>query len=291
MRSIVLPFVALFLAGLILCQRPAFGQGRTSGLGGSTFGSGGAGSFGSRNLGGGVSGGTRSFGGGGSLGAGTQIGSNMPTGIGEIQGSERFVRDARAPGQFVGADTGEMERFLGAVQSGAGGPRGAQGGLQGLISAAQSRGNTANRQGNTGGGRNTPSVRTSLRVAFSYTRKSSDQISATVARRLEKSRRIRTLSAVQVHLVDGTATLRGVVATDHDRALAERLTRLEAGIWHVNNELTVAAEPSSAVGDTPTDDPSAYDPSPDTPKEPAAVPAFPPPSPPEPPRLELPRGN
>jgi len=88
MRSIVLPFVGLFLLGLILCQRPAFGQSRTLNLGGS----------GSRSLGGGVSGGTRNFGGAGSgamgqLGAGTQIGDNMPTGIGEVDSSDRFVRD------------------------------------------------------------------------------------------------------------------------------------------------------------------------------------------------------
>jgi len=280
MRSIVLPFVGLFLLGLILCQRPAFGQSRTLNLGGS----------GSRSLGGGVSGGTRNFGGAGSgamgqLGAGTQIGDNMPTGIGEVDSSDRFVRDARAPGQFVGSDTGEMQGFLGSVQSGAGSGRN-QGGLQGLISAAQNRGNATNRQGNNRGGRGTTDVRTSLRVAFSYTRTSPEQISTTVARRLEKSQRIRTLSAVQVHLENGTATLRGVVATDHDRVLAERLTRLEAGIWRVKNELTVAQQPAPDAGDTPTDEPSA-----DTPREPAAVPASPSPSPPEPPRLELPRGN
>ena len=138
-------------------------------------------------------------------------------------------------------------------------------------------------------------IRTSLRVAFGYTRTTPEKIRTTLAGRLQKSQRIRTLSAVQVHLENGTATLRGVVATDHDRALAERLTRLEAGIWRVKNELTVAppaaAEPpekGSVVGDTPADKPV-----PDAPRD-AAAPVLSPSEqlpPPEPLRLELPHEN
>ena len=96
-----------------------------------------------------------------------------------------------------------------------------------------------------------------------YTRTTLESISTTLAARFENSQRIRTLSAVQMHLGCGTATLRGVVATDHDRALAERLTRLEAGIFRVKNELTVATpavakppEPRPVAGDNPADKPS-----------------------------------
>ena len=274
-RSMVSPVVGLLLLGLVWVERPAFGQNRNMGLGGSMSGFSNSGTFGNRNLGGGVTGGSRSFGSG--LGGTSGIGGNMPTDVGQVDSSDRFVRGSRAPGQFVGADMDETQRFLGAVQAGTGGNRGT---MQGLIGAGQNRASGANRQGNTGGRRGATDVRTSLRVAFGYTRTTPEKISTTLAARLQKSQRIRTLSAVQVRVEGGTATLRGVVATDHDRALAERLTRLEAGISRVKNELTVAApavakpsEPGPVVGDIPAD------------KLPPRPPRL------ELPRLELPRGN
>ena len=271
MRSIVSPVVGLLLFGLVWVERPAFGQNRNMNLGGSMSGFSNSGTFGNRNLGGGVAGGSRSFGSG--MGGTSGVGENMPTDVGQApDSSDRFARGSRAPGQFVGADTAEAQRFTGAVQAGTGGNRGA---MQGLSGTGQNRGTGANRQGNTGGGRGAPDIRTSLRVAFDYTRTTPETISTTLAARLQKSQRIRTLSAVQVRVEGGTATLRGVVATDHDRVLAERLTRLEAGIFRVKNELTVAApavakpsEPGPVVGDTQEDKPL-----------------------PQPPRLELPRGN
>ncbi len=260
----------LVLLPLLCSQQSAFGQSRNMNLGGSMSGFSNSGTFGSRNLGGGVGAGSRSFGSG--VGGSSGIGGNMPTDVGQVDSSDRFVRGSRAPGQFVGADTAEMQRFTGAVQAGTGGNRGA---MQGLNGAGRNRGNTANRQTNTGGTRGTTDVRTTLRVAFDYTRTTPESISTTLAARLEKSRRIRTLSAVQVVFDRGTVTLRGVVATDHDRALAERLTRLEGGVSRVKNELTVAKptvakppQPRPVVGDTPADKPS-----------------------PQLPRLELPPGN
>jgi osmotically-inducible protein OsmY len=257
MRSIVSPAVFLLFLGLVWTDRPALGQNRNMNLGGSMSGFSNSGTFGNRNLGGGVAGGSRSFGSG--FGGSGGVGGTMPTDVGQVDSSDRFVRGSRAPGQFVGADMAEVQQFLGAVQAGAGGNRNA---LQGLIGAAQNRGNTANQQSNVGVGRRDPDVRTSLRVAFDYTQATPEAISRALAARLEKSQRIQTLSAVQVHLDRGTATLRGVVATEHDRALAERLTRLEAGIFRVKNELTVAppaeaksSQPRPEVGDAPKDKP------------------------------------
>jgi osmotically-inducible protein OsmY len=50
---------------------------------------------------------------------------------------------------------------------------------------------------------------------------------------------------IQVSFVDGTAVLRGVVATPHDRELAEQWMLLEPGVRAVRNELTVAGKASS----------------------------------------------
>jgi len=51
---------------------------------------------------------------------------------------------------------------------------------------------------------------------------------------------IEKVTPVTVTMQGDTAVLRGRVATEHDRALAERIALLEPGIWYVRNELGVA---------------------------------------------------
>jgi len=51
---------------------------------------------------------------------------------------------------------------------------------------------------------------------------------------------IKKITPVTVTMQGDTAVLRGRVATEHDRALAERIALLEPGIWYVRNELGVA---------------------------------------------------
>ena len=60
-----------------------------------------------------------------------------------------------------------------------------------------------------------------------------------MAQRLEKSSWIDAHS-LEVAFEQGTAILRGVVATEHDRGLAERMTKLEPGVRRVENLLTLA---------------------------------------------------
>jgi len=64
---------------------------------------------------------------------------------------------------------------------------------------------------------------------------------ASVADVIRRSDQIRKLSPITVTMQDETAILRGRVATENDRQLAELLARFEPGIWQVRNELTVAA--------------------------------------------------
>ena len=66
--------------------------------------------------------------------------------------------------------------------------------------------------------------------------------------RLEKSSWIQTRSPMEVSIEKGVATLRGVVATEDDRRLAERLARLEPRIRRIDNQLTVAGPGESAPG-------------------------------------------
>ncbi len=57
---------------------------------------------------------------------------------------------------------------------------------------------------------------------------------------------IQTRGPVQVSLQGRTAILRGVVATEHDRAVAARVALLEPGVSQVQNELLVSAATTSA---------------------------------------------
>jgi hypothetical protein len=104
-------------------------------------------------------------------------------------------------------------------------------------------------QGGRGGGgragRTQTQIRTTVRVGFNYAPTTVDGVSSKLQTRLTESSGIQFLSSVEVALDGSTATLRGLVASEHSRALAEQLARLEPGIWKVRNELEVAA-PASA---------------------------------------------
>lgn len=235
-----------------------YAQGRIpsgSGLGGSTSRSsygassagGSSGMFGARNLGSSLSGGNRGFAGGGGAGRGGVAGATMQDGnVGEIQGNERFVRGARQPGQFVGADGTDLPSFL--TQIATGGQINS-----GLNSRGGNRGqNQVNNfnQGN-GGGRNAArngqraTYRTTRIVGFDYPAPPEPTVKAVLQERLTKLPQLQSRGPIEVELQDRTAILRGVVATAHDRDLIERLALLEAGISRVQNELTVATPPSA----------------------------------------------
>ena len=59
-----------------------------------------------------------------------------------------------------------------------------------------------------------------------------------VAARLQKTLGNRARSRISVSIIDGTATVRGQVATQHDRHLVGYLVMFEPGIRQVNNEVS-----------------------------------------------------
>lgn len=242
-----LPPLIVAVFAVLGAQATAWGQITTS-----------SGMFGSRTLGGGLSAGTRTFGGGSIIGTsrtpGTSGGSlsQLNPSVGQLTGSERFLRSNAQAGEFVGTSSREMEGFVGATQAGQNvGRQSTSTGLEsGLSSRAPSRPGGASRAGGPSrpaaarGRGSTTSLRTAIRVGFRHPAVAPSQVSATLAQRLSRSRRIESLSRMEVVLQGGTATLRGVVATDHARALAGQLARLEPGVQQVNNELVVAAAPA-----------------------------------------------
>lgn len=225
------------------------GMSRQSGGSSSRSVSGGSrqGMFGSRTTGGSIGAGNRTFGGmqGGS-------GSGMDTTAGQLSGNERFLRGNQQPGQFVGVDVGE---FIGAVPGGgnqfdSGGSRRNRGQDRGRDRNRSDDNRRRNRDGRDG---DSQSRRTTLPtrvvVAFDQPRPAPARAIAVLQRRLS---RLEPMSNLDVTMQGRRAVLRGVVATDHDRDLAEQLIRLEPGIDAVQNELTVGAvlpaAASSSVG-------------------------------------------
>ena len=198
-----------------------------------------SGMFGNRSFGNTLSSGTRNFGGGGGA-FGNLGGFGSMGGAGQMAAPQRVERQA---GDFVGTDAQDVPNLFGAM-SGAGNlNRGFQ---SGLSSGGLNRSGRAN-QPNSGGrgmsGRSSGEIRTSVRVGFDYARPTPDAIASKLTAFLERSTRIQTRSPLDVSVQEGTAILRGVVATEHDRVLIEQLARLEAGVRRVQNELVVAGSP------------------------------------------------
>jgi len=140
--------------------------------------------------------------------------------------------------------TGTMQS--GALRTGLGGMLGTTGaagagfGLGGMGAGTYGagRGTMANRE-----------IPATLQVAFEHPQPQRSQVNSKLAERLTRSPSIRFRSPLEVNLQsDGTVVLRGTVATAHDRAVAERLARLEPGVWKVQNELQVATEQPEQPG-------------------------------------------
>lgn len=188
----------------------------------------------------GSSAGGRGAGGQSGAGASAAMGQNGQMQLGSggtITGSERYMRGNRQAGNFVGSDASEVSQFFSTLT---GGRAGAGGGGDSGLRANNNRGNDFNNQGQDPSGSKTIPHR--LVVSFRY---AAPRIQLPVANasggiNLKGLNRLQSRGPLSVELRDRTAVLRGVVATDHDRALAETLTLLEPGISQVQNELTVA---------------------------------------------------
>jgi len=191
-----------------------------------------SGMFGSRSMGSTLSAGTRTF----SAGATT---SSTDT-SGQISGSERFLRANHQAGKFIGTDSTEaayaVRNFSAYGTTGTARQQQNRGTLRSsTAAAAQSAAQT-----NT-----VPPFQTGISAAFTHPDFPVRQVSENLARHMEGVRGIKAAKSVQVAIQGDTAVLRGEVASARERALLEQIARLEPGVWHVRNELTVP--PSKAL--------------------------------------------
>ena len=224
-----------------------------------------SGMFGNRTTGSGISPGTSSaFGSNSPLSSLSQSGGQgTPT----LNNSSGVGGQARTPGSFVGASTGQsaQQNFVGASQLnasgssqyGSGGYGGGMGGCSGGMSSfgmgallGRRLGSGGFGQGGIGSGMfgnntnstTTPPVRTTLTLGFEPTVASTGQVNSAIAEHLVALPALHWQVPAQVEMQGRTAVLRGVVATEHDRDLAERVVRLEATVDQVQNQIVVASQ-------------------------------------------------
>ncbi len=246
-----------------------------------------SGTFGSRSLGQAMGGGGSSFGGSGmgsgmgssnsfgsGLGSGSTLGSGSALGSGSRSGrvipfgnmqfpSPKY--STRRTGDFVGADARDSRSgILGALtgaSSSADSSYSSTGYSNRSSTGTSYRGNSRN--GRYGVGSNAAQVFRGLNMGSDLRAPANPQLSTAVTQHLTKSMRLPAGAPVEVSVRGDTALLRGVVATEHDRALAEQLVRLEPGVAKVANELRV--EPTGATVGSPQ---GPANPSPATPSRP-----------------------
>jgi hypothetical protein len=119
---------------------------------------------------------------------------------------------------------------------------------------------------------NAVAVRTQLTVGFEGAALDSQKVSSTITKRLADLPAVHWSSPGRVEMQWRTAILRGVVATQHDSDLAERVIRLEPGVGDVENQLVVASNSTSAQSAEPYVNPAPAQPAPaNTATEPAAA--------------------
>lgn len=187
-----------------------------------------SGAFGNRSVGTGtISGGNRTF-------SNSGAGLSQQAQVGQVNGNERFVRGARQQGQFVGADNRDTTNLFSALAGQNSQTRPAPR-IQQQPNPNQQL-NNANRTT----GANRQKLIVPLSLGFEVSRVSSTASGDIIAKRLAKLPGLALTSPLEVSLNSDEATLRGTVATERDRELAERLVLLEPGVSRVRNELQVA---------------------------------------------------
>ncbi len=218
--------------------------------------------------------------GGGSLGMGGVGGAGSGAGglMGVTSSTQNFMKpqyNQPLQTQFVGVNLQSPTAggFVGAAQlsgvTGAGGGLGTgmagmgspstmmAGGLQGgyrntsgtmmgggMQSGYRNTSSTMMRGGLQGGSANTAPIPTQFVSAIESRPADAGKFSTSLPERLARLPELHWNSPGQTEIRGRTLILRGTVATDHDRQLAERVARLEPGVDQVQNQLVVASHPA-----------------------------------------------
>lgn len=168
--------------------------------------------------------------------------------VGQIQGSERFLRENRDAGQMVGGDVQGIGNLRGQTDGGSQNTSGMFGGQN----SYGSRSMLSNMM-NSGMFGSSRQQRQQLRVPLRIGPNSFPFASTTppvttgpnlrVQNRLARLPQLKDRGSVEVEMEGQVAVLRGAVTSQHERDLVARLVLLEPGIEDVRNELQVGAAP------------------------------------------------
>lgn len=152
---------------------------------------------------------------------------------GTLDANARYLRGNRSATDFVGADLGDVNGFVGMEQVEIDAP---------VRSAVENldvvTGPDANRaaQSAVGATRLNPPR---LQLGFDVTPPATSRADAQLTQRLASSLRVGEPNRIAVSVEDRVATVRGVVASARERSLAQLLLQFEPGVSRVRNELVV----------------------------------------------------
>ncbi|MBN2473225.1 MAG: hypothetical protein JXB62_01355 [Pirellulales bacterium] len=167
--------------------------------------------------------------------------------IGAVLGNERFIRGNREGASFVGRDADDVAGFVGSQQGVT--PGDVATATEGLrIEAAPDANQTALPAALPRVGMYRPR----LRIGFAIPPQAPQTVSTELARRLQSCPGLHLQSPIEVYLEGETATLRGAVASERDRSLAQLMVLFEPGISQVRNELMVKHLSLPAAAKAPT---------------------------------------
>lgn len=174
---------------------------------------------------------------------GTATGSSVSQGATVSEGA-RFLRKNRNAQAFVGADAQDASHFVGTQEM--------QDGITPILNDLRSRtaaAAAANRQLQASA--STPVQKTSmypprLEVSFAYSPRPTSNLSTVLLQRLKSCSGFQPTGPIEVSLAGRTATLRGTVASEWDRSLAQQMLLFEPGISLVQNELTIQPAASNS---------------------------------------------
>jgi hypothetical protein len=170
--------------------------------------------------------------------------------VGTISGRERFLRGNRSTSDFVGADGRDLGGFVGMQQ--------ANTSTRVLPPATTLRPPTTPDANHNARVDRSPIYEPQLTLNFQHSAPADQARASTLSRRLRTCLAQRVSGQIEVSMEGRTATLRGVVASESDRALVQRMVLFEPGVSQVRNELAVqspAAFPTPPPA--PTGPPSA----------------------------------
>ncbi|MGQ9574170.1 MAG: BON domain-containing protein [Thermoguttaceae bacterium] len=173
--------------------------------------------------------------------AGLGAAAPSETGPALLQGNERFLRGNRRQGNFVGTDLRDRRRFVGVQREGTTSrlrPAAAGFRVQTPPSPNLPPATTVNRA--------TGMYEPRLTVAFEVPERPAAEISERLTRQLMSIPGLHPASHIEVSVEGRTATLRGEVASERDRILAEKVLLFEPGVSEVRNELRLKALPEES---------------------------------------------